>query len=244
MCDMTHLYMWHDAFICATCLIHECDRTHSPVWQDSLICVIWLIHMCDMAPVHVWQFSFICVTWLIRTNVWHDSFIRVANSHESHDLLLTRLTWLIHTHDTGLHTCDMTQWRVWYDFVTCVTWLIHMLAPCSTKGDLYSMKKPLHSIKRAFFLIKKALHSIKRANLLLKVRHTDIHTLTHTFTYIYIHTRTYTHTQVCIYVYIYIYIYIHMYIYIKNIYVYYKRTTSSNVCSNFRLGPRLCWAPH
>jgi len=32
MCDMTHSYVWHDAFICVTWLIHMCDMTHSYVW--------------------------------------------------------------------------------------------------------------------------------------------------------------------------------------------------------------------
>jgi len=35
MCDMTHLYMWHDAFICVTRLIH--------MRRDSFICVTRLI---------------------------------------------------------------------------------------------------------------------------------------------------------------------------------------------------------
>jgi len=33
--DMTHGCVWHDSFICVTCLIHMCDMTHSYVWHDS-----------------------------------------------------------------------------------------------------------------------------------------------------------------------------------------------------------------
>ena len=40
MCDM---YVWHDA------LIHMCDITHLHVWHESFICVTWLIRMYDMA---------------------------------------------------------------------------------------------------------------------------------------------------------------------------------------------------
>ena len=54
MCDMTHLYVWHDSFICVTWLIHMCDMTHS--------CVPWLIHMCDMTHSCVCHDSFQCVT--------------------------------------------------------------------------------------------------------------------------------------------------------------------------------------
>jgi len=73
MCDMTHSYVWHDAFICVTWLIHMCDMTHSYVWHDAFICVTWLIHMCDMTfhlcdmtHSYVWHDSFICVTWLMQ----------------------------------------------------------------------------------------------------------------------------------------------------------------------------------
>ena len=122
MCDMTHPYMWpgtymcvwHDSFICTTCLIHKCvtwlihmhDRTHSYVWHDSFICVAGLIHMCGMTHSHVWHDSFICVTWLIHmcdmthSYMWLDSFICV--------------TWLI-------HMCDMTHSYVWHDSFMCVT---------------------------------------------------------------------------------------------------------------------------
>jgi len=59
--DMTHAYVWSDAFMCVTWLIHMCDMTHSYVWHVSFICVTWLIHMCDMSPSYVWHDSCICV---------------------------------------------------------------------------------------------------------------------------------------------------------------------------------------
>jgi len=75
---MTHLYVWHDSFICVTWLIHMCDMTHSHVWHDSFIRVTWRIHTCDMTHPYVWHDSF---------NVWHDSFISV--------------TYIIHVCHTG-----------------------------------------------------------------------------------------------------------------------------------------------
>jgi len=38
MCDMTHLYVWHDSFTCVTWLIHMFNMTHSCVWNRSIIC--------------------------------------------------------------------------------------------------------------------------------------------------------------------------------------------------------------
>jgi len=52
---MTHLYVWHDSFICVTWLIHMCDMTHSHVWHDSSI-----THM----------------------NVWHDSSIHHTHMNQ------------------------------------------------------------------------------------------------------------------------------------------------------------------
>jgi len=50
---MTHLYLWHDPFICATWLIHMCDMTHSYVRHDSFISVRGVLHMCDLTREYV-----------------------------------------------------------------------------------------------------------------------------------------------------------------------------------------------
>ena len=115
MCDMTHLYVWHDSFMCVTWLIDICDMTHSYVWHDSFICVTWLTHMCDMTHSYVWHVAFLCD--MAYSYVWHDSFICV--------------TWLIHMCDMKNHMhivaqgvlcvsmCDMTyavtNIYVWHD---------------------------------------------------------------------------------------------------------------------------------
>jgi len=119
ICDMTHLYVWHDvfkcakwlvsndSFICATWLIHTCGMTHSYVWHDSFMC--WaaaqlpFLYMCDMTQSLIWL---ICVSAMAHSDVWHDSFICV--------------TWL-------LHVCHLTRSYVWHDYFICLTWLIHVL---------------------------------------------------------------------------------------------------------------------
>ena len=99
MCDVTHLCVWHDSFVC---LIHMCDMTHLSVCHDSfivvtssIICVPWLIYICEIthlcvwhdSPIYLWNHSYICLTWLI-------------------------------------YMCDMTHLYVWYDSFVCVLWLI------------------------------------------------------------------------------------------------------------------------
>jgi len=39
MCNITHSCVWHDSYICATCLTRVCDMTHPYVRHDSFICV-------------------------------------------------------------------------------------------------------------------------------------------------------------------------------------------------------------
>jgi len=109
MCDMTHSYVWHDAFICVTWRIHMCDMTHSYVWHDSRKRVTTLIHMCDMTHSYVWHDSFICVTCL--------NYIR--------DMTHSHMIWLFTSvickgGGSGMwlgpfHMYDMT--------FKCVTWL-------------------------------------------------------------------------------------------------------------------------
>ena len=109
MCDMTHLYMWHDSLICATWLIHVSDMTHSHVWHDTR-------HVCDMTYWYVWHDVLICVTW--RTQVWHGEWMYLR-----HDSMINDRAH-IHTHKDGwrdrsgvtwrIHMCDMTYSYAWH----------------------------------------------------------------------------------------------------------------------------------
>jgi len=111
MCDVTHLYVWCDPFVCVTWLICMCDMTHLYVWHDPFVCVMWLICMCDVTHLYVWRDSFVCVTWLIcmcdvtHLYVLRDPFVCVI--------------WPI-------CTCDVTNLYVWRDPFVCVTWPICM----------------------------------------------------------------------------------------------------------------------
>jgi len=54
MCDITHSYVWHDAFICLTWHIRICDMTHLYMWHGAFIFATWLNHMCDMTHSYMW----------------------------------------------------------------------------------------------------------------------------------------------------------------------------------------------
>ena len=111
MCDVTHLYVWCDPFVCVTWLICMCDMTHLYVWHDPFVCVMWLICMCDVTHLYVWRDSFVCVTWPIcmcyvtHSYVWYGPFVRV--------------TWPI-------CMCDVIHLYVWRDPFVCVMWSICM----------------------------------------------------------------------------------------------------------------------
>jgi len=55
VCDVTHLHVWLNSFMCATCLIHICDGTSS----CAVTYCQWLTHLFDS---YVWLNSFMCVT--------------------------------------------------------------------------------------------------------------------------------------------------------------------------------------
>jgi len=139
MCVVTHLYVWHDSFLCVMWGIRMCDVAHS--CDDSFICAprtphvahmapnslhLWLIHMCDMTHFffkmcdmphsYVWHDSFTCVTWLIcMWDVTH-SCVFPAWVHTAPN---TRHKCM----DFHIHTSHIHVWH--YTFI-CVTWTIHM----------------------------------------------------------------------------------------------------------------------
>jgi len=66
--EMTHLYAWHELFMCQRSCIHtfEIEMTLSHMWYATSIHMTGLILMCDMTLSYVWRDSFICVTWRIH----------------------------------------------------------------------------------------------------------------------------------------------------------------------------------
>jgi len=108
MCDMTHLYVYHDSFTCVTwlILIHICDMTHSYAWHalficvTSFVCVTRLICLCDMTHSYVWHDSFTRVTWLILIHM-RDMPYSYVKPHLSR-ALLRKMTYM------PQHT---TEWR-------------------------------------------------------------------------------------------------------------------------------------
>jgi len=129
--------VWRDSFTCVTWLIHVCDVTHSYVWHDAFMshdvgcpvvailrCVTWLIHVCGMTHSCVWHDSFICVTWPIHESwcelpcVDHSEVCGMIYSRVCHDSL-TCVTWHV-------DMWDITCACVLHDSVLCVAWLIHV----------------------------------------------------------------------------------------------------------------------
>jgi len=95
ICDMTHLYVCHDASLCVTWLVYTSDMSLGRLlkiiyvtwliyifdmtrasanmterWHDVSIFVTWHMYTCGMMRHCVWHDSLLCVTWLIY--VWRD----------------------------------------------------------------------------------------------------------------------------------------------------------------------------
>ena len=136
LCDMTHSYVWHDAFMCVTWLIHMCGTTHSCVWHDSFIC--WclsvsyradIFHVCVRHETHsyVWRDSFMCAACLIRLthcnthcNTHRNTLVSLTATHT-----VTHTVTLTATHTCPMHTCCTALSYVWHDSFIRVSWLIH-----------------------------------------------------------------------------------------------------------------------
>jgi len=53
--DVTHSYLWHDAFWCVTWRVHMCTHMCHMTYEDSFICGKWRMQSCDLT-------QFWCVT--------------------------------------------------------------------------------------------------------------------------------------------------------------------------------------
>ena len=119
--DTSHLYVWHDSFVCVTRLIYTCDMTYSYVGHDSFICVTWLMQMREILHSHVWHDSFIPFhTRHIHACEMTDSyFLKTTFSYVWHESFIPFLTRLI-------DMCDMIHLHLFtHDSIIRVTWLLH-----------------------------------------------------------------------------------------------------------------------
>ena len=60
ICDMTHVHMWHDSFMCVT-KAQLISRSTSWVARNGVSYVTWLTIMCIATHSCVWCDSFMCV---------------------------------------------------------------------------------------------------------------------------------------------------------------------------------------
>jgi len=104
MCDMTHSYVRHDSFICATWLIHMCDMTHSFVMREWMTC---------------WFSSFLLIPLV-------DSLIRM--SHFTHMTDNSYLSCLEASWAVLLMFVASTPSCANSDSLICVAWLTHIYA--------------------------------------------------------------------------------------------------------------------
>jgi len=144
MWDMTHSYVWHSFFICATCHVHISDMTHLYMWT-------WLAKVSPTASVR----------W--RMHVWHEA------SHIVNDSF-TRAQWLIHVCSfecnaflVCLLLCDI-WWREWFtcktpDFV-CVTWQICTCVATHSfvSHDSFTRKRVAVLYPQVFFRVQWLIH--------------------------------------------------------------------------------------
>jgi len=128
MCNVTHSYVWRDAFICVTWLLHVCDMTHSYVWRDSFI----RVPFSEWHHTHEWVIPHIWMSHITHTNESYYTYERVSRSHHSHSY-----TW----HNSSMTVtrliddCDMTHSYARYALNVCVTWRIHV---CSYDRETHS----------------------------------------------------------------------------------------------------------
>jgi len=127
---LMYVHVWHDSFICVTCLLHMYDETCSYVWHDWVTCMTWLRHVCDAtSSLYVWHGSFTCVTRIVMTISDNIGTLAYA-SHGSHMNESRRTHERVMTYyrigAPKWHQCSVEQSAcMWRDSFICVTWLSH-----------------------------------------------------------------------------------------------------------------------
>jgi len=157
MCDITHSYVWHDSFICATWLIHMCDMTHS--------CVSWLMHMCDLTHSHD---LFIYVTWLIH-------MLDMTYSHESlFDSLVRFVAKRFHVLKSELSSSKVKYHRKF--FIETPKFVV-------LRGFHRSRNESLSRATRSPHLVLRGFHNLRLISFaaLCQVHSVFIHVMTHSY---------------------------------------------------------------
>jgi len=152
MCDMTHSYMWHDSFICAT--IWYIWRSHhgthrnasSHIWMRDVICMNASCHTCSRQADRCeypksWQAMGMAYedTW-VMSHVWIYISTRTWISHVTHEWVMSHICM---SHVACIHKAYTYEWvksHMWMSHVThvnesrhtceCVTshvWMTHRL---------------------------------------------------------------------------------------------------------------------
>ena len=111
MCDMTHVYVWHDSCLCVKGLMSRCDmcdmtqrsETSATPRKTPQSTKYFVMNMCTMTHFYAWHGSSACETWLnakrprqrnsthssqqyiciVIFHVWHDSFLCVTSLQKS-----------------------------------------------------------------------------------------------------------------------------------------------------------------
>jgi len=156
MCDMTHVYVWHASFLCATCLIHTCHNSCIYVtWFVSLCVHKWdITHAYEWGVSHVWRsclhvemrvrhpllhsyvpwLIYMCVTWPVSMCVYMNESFAPRNAcaaslaHVKHGSFVCVRHQCVRHSELMYNMAHSYAWdiSVWDIPSLCATWLIYM----------------------------------------------------------------------------------------------------------------------
>jgi len=130
MCDMTYLYVWHDAFMC--------DMTHSYAWHDAFICTG--LYLCtkqkcrdlSVAKVFVWTQNykfenFMQCQWseekFLEGSVRHQIRLCLWNKCQIINFFLSQLASYRHMLARELQY-QLQVWNIWFFSQISWYWLL------------------------------------------------------------------------------------------------------------------------
>jgi len=201
VCDMTHVRVWHDSYICVTC--PECFSPECRGVSLSLIRVMWLVRKWPEDPCipHCMPHS-----WVWRDSRAHHPTLQHTQYTTTHCNTLqhtaTYCNTLQHTathcytlhrydscvHHPNVHTCSSS----WNSAASCmsVPWLM-----------CWSPKHPC--------IQKCSLYTYMNMNIFIYIC-IYIYAYIYTYIYINIYIYIYMYTHICIYISTYMYIHAHI----------------------------------